>query len=307
MENFEQLQKLGSKEIASATHIPLAHVELILNKEFEQFKKPQFFGFLSIIEREYKIDLSGLKQEYLFALAQEKISQEDNFDLAETSSKAYEKGKSLLENRKVVYAAGASVVVVLIIVFISMIDFSSSKEEKIEINNTAIDKAKKNLNIEPVHAANVDEMMQDNDIESAEFGQDEQEANSTKPKKAKTQSVKKTPTKKTTKKISRAEPVSDMEPTMALYFRIVPKGRLWLGIIDGETHRRRVETISEPLLLDAEKEWLIVTGYGHLDMDCGDTTHKFREDKKLLFLYENGICQIIDKEEFKARNRGKLW
>jgi len=42
-------------------------------------------------------------------------------------------------------------------------------------------------------------------------------------------------------------------------------------------------------------------------MDCGDTTHKFREDKKLLFLYENGICQIIDKEEFKARNRGKLW
>ena len=255
MENFEQLQKLGSKEIASATHIPLAHVELILNKEFEQFKKPQFFGFLSIIEREYKIDLSGLKQEYLFALAQEKISQEDNFDLAETSSKAYEKGKSLLENRKVVYAAGASVVVVLIIVFISMIDFSSSKEEKIEINNTAIDKAKKNLNIEPVHAANVDEMMQDNDIESAEFGQDEQEANSTKPKKEKTQSVKKAPTKKTTKKISRAEPVSDMEPTMALYFRIVPKGRLWLGIIDGETHRRRVETISEPLLLDAEKDY----------------------------------------------------
>ncbi len=307
MENFEQLQKLGSKEITSATHIPLAHVELILNKEFEQFKKPQFFGFLSIIEREYKIDLSGLKQEYLFALAQEKISQEDNFDLAETSSKAYEKGKSLLENRKVVYAAGASVVVLLIIVLMSMIDFSSSKEEKIEINNTAIDKAKKNLNIEPVHAANVDEMMQDNDIESAEFGQDEQEANSTKPKKAKTQSVKKAPTKKTTKKISRAEPVSDMEPTMALYFRIVPKGRLWLGIIDGETHRRRVETISEPLLLDAEKEWLIVTGYGHLDMDCGDTTHKFREDKKLLFLYENGICQIIDKEEFKARNRGKLW
>jgi len=307
MENFEQLQELGSKKIASATHIPLAHLEMILNKEFDQFKKPQFFGFLSIIEREYKIDLSGLKQEFLFARAQEEISQEDNFDLAESSSKVLEKGKGLLENRKILYSAGAGIAALLIIVLISMIDFSSSEEEKIEINNTAIDKAKKNLNIEPVDVANVEEMLQDNDIESAEFGQDEQAANSEKQKKAKTSPVKKAPTKKVTKKVSRAEPVSDMEPTMALYFRIVPKGRLWLGIIDGETHRRRVETISEPLLLDAEKEWLIVTGYGHLDMDCGDTTHKFREDKKLLFLYENGICQIIDKEEFKARNRGKLW
>jgi len=307
MENFEQLKKLGSKEIAAVTHIPLAHVELILSKEFDQFKKPQFFGFLSIIEREYKIDLSGLKQEFLFARAQEEISQEDNFDLAESSSKVLEKGKGLLENRKVLYSAGAGVAALLIIVLISMIDFSSPNEQKIEINNTAIDKAKKNLNIEPVHVANVEEMMQNNDVESAEFGQDEQEANVSKPKV--TATVKRPVVKKASAKkaVSRAEPVSDMEPTMALYFRIVPKGRLWLGIIDGETHRRRVETISKPLILDAEKEWLIVTGYGHLDMDCGDTTHKYREDKKLLFLYENGICQIIDKEEFKARNRGKLW
>ena len=311
MENFEQLQELGSKKIVAATHIPLAHLEMILNREFDQFKKPQFFGFVSILEREYKIDLSGLKQEFLFARAEEEISQEDNFDLVESSSKVLKTGKGLLENSKVLYGAGAGVAALLIIVLISMIDFSSSNEQKIEINNTAIDKAKKNLNIEPVHVANVEEMMYNNDVESAEFGQDEQEANSSKPKKAEVQvvtpAVQKRPVKKVTKTVSRAEPVSDMEPTMALYFRIVPKGRLWLGIINGETHRRRVETISEPLILDAEKEWLIVTGYGHLDMDCGDTTHKYREDKKLLFLYENGICQIIDKEEFKARNRGKLW
>jgi len=94
---------------------------------------------------------------------------------------------------------------------------------------------------------------------------------------------------------------------MPLYLRIIPKGKLWLGLIDGETYRRRVETISKPLILDPEKSWLIVTGYGHLDLECGDTTNKYREDRKLLILYEAGVCQIIDKEEFKARNRGKLW
>ena len=306
MEGFNTLQELGSKEIASATHIPVAHVESILKKQYETFQKPQFFGFLSILEREYKIDLSALKQEYLFSRAEEEISKETTIDITETSSKLLENGKELLVNKKVIYGAGGGVVVLLLIVLLSTMDFSPTQEQKIEINNTAIDQAKKNLNIEPVHVANVEEMMQNNDVESAEFGQDSQKANISTVKKTPTKQ-KSNPVKKAKSTIDSLEPVSSTEPMMPLYFRIIPKGRLWLGIIDADTHRRRVETISEPLILDAEKSWLIVTGYGHLDMDCGDTTTKHRIDHKLLFLYEGGICQIIDKEEFKARNRGKSW
>jgi len=292
MDGFSTLQEVGSKAIAAATHIPIAHVEKILAKDFEQFQKPQFFGFVSILEREYKIDLSALKQEFLFARAEEEITQENNFDIAETGSKILEQRKELFKNKKVVYGVVGAVVVVLLIVIISSLDFSSSDEEKIEINNTAIDQAKKNLNLEPVHAGNVNEMMHDNDVESAEYGQDTQEAN-----KSTAQS----------ESVDAQEPVSSTEPMMPLYLRIIPKGKLWLGLIDGETYRRRVETISKPLILDPEKSWLIVTGYGHLDLECGDTTNKYREDRKLLILYEAGVCQIIDKEEFKARNRGKLW
>ena len=289
MSDFNTLQELGSKTISSATHIPIVHVENILGKKFDQFQKPQFFGFVSILEREYKLDLSGLKQEFLFEKAEHEVVEESSFDIAETSSQV----KALFENKKVVYGAGGGIALLLVILLISMIDFSSSEKVKIEINNTAIDQAKKNLNIKPVEVNNVEEMMQNNDVESAEHGQDTQENRAD--------------TEKVVAETEKKEPVSNAEPTMSLYFRIVPKGRLWLGIIDTETHRRRVETISEPLILDAEKSWLIVTGYGHLDMDCGDTTQKFRQDHKLLFLYEDGICQVIDKEEFKAQNRGKLW
>ena len=299
MDGFNKLQELGSKAITAATHIPTAHVESILNKEFDTFQKPQFFGFLSILEREYKIDLSALKQEYLFSRAEEEISKETSIDITETNSK-------LLANKKIIYGAAGGVVVLLLIVLLSTIDFSSTQEQKVEINNTAIDQAKKNLNIAPVHVANVEEMMKNNDVESAEFGQNRQEANvsTVKEEPAKQES---SPVKEVKSTIDTLEPVSSTEPMMPLYLRIVPKGKLWLGIIDAETHRRRAETITEPLILDAEKSWLIVTGYGHLDMDCGDTTTKHRIDHKLLFLYEGGICQIIDKEEFKARNRGKLW
>ncbi len=306
MEGFNTLQELGVKTISSATHIPIAHVESILNKEFEKFQKPQFFGFISILEREYKIDLSDLKQEFLFARAEEEITEETNFDITETSSKLLENRKAFLQNKKVIYGAASSVVILLLIVVLSMIDFSSATEQKLEINNTAIDQAKKNLNIEPVHVANVEEMMKNNEVESAEFGQDSQEANRSivKEEKVQTESTQPQAAKKA---VDTLEPVSSTEPMMPLYLRIVPKGKLWLGIIDAETHRRRAETITEPLILDAEKSWLIVTGYGHRDMDCGDTTTKHRIDHKLLFLYEGGVCQIIDKEEFKARNKGKLW
>lgn len=302
MDGFKTLQEIGSKTIASDTHIPIANVEKILNKEYETLQKPQFFGFLSILEREYKIDLSPLKQEYLFSRAEEEITQENNFDIAETGTKLFEQKKELLKNKKVLYGVAGALVALLIIILISNLDFSSAKEAKIEINNTAIDKAKKNLNLEPVAVANVEESVANNDVESAEFGQEDQDGADTSEK-----STTAATTSVTQEKEKAKEPVSSTEPSMPLYLRIVPKGRLWLGLINGETYRRRVETISKPLILDPEKTWLIVTGYGHLDLDCGDTTTKFREDRKLLLLYEAGICQEIDKEEFKARNRGKLW
>lgn len=305
MSGFNKLQELGSKAISSTTHIPLGHIDSILKKEFDKFKKPQFFGFLSILEREYKIDLAELKQEYLFARAEEEIAQESNFDIAETSTKLIGNPKALLEDKRVVYGASGVVAALLLVFLISMVDFSSTTEAKIEINNTAIDQAKKNLNLEPVRVNNVEEMMNNNEVESAEFGQDVQEANGSAVNPAETPGAEKIAEVKET--VNVLEPVSSTEPMMPLYLRIVPRGTLWLGMINTETYKRSVETITEPLILDANKNWLIVTGYGHLDIDCGDTTKQYREDNKLLILYENGICQIIDEEEFKARNRGKLW
>ena len=294
MDGFEKLTELGSKKIASATHIPVAHVDSILNKEFEQFSKPQFFGFLSILEREYKVDLSSLKQEYLFSIAQEKMVQDASFEPTERSPR-------LLDNKKVLYAISSAIVILLVILLISFLDFSSSNEQKVEINNTAIDQAKKNLNLKAAAVANVDEPIGNNVVESAEFGQDTLEANAV-PLASEQVSKGKGEVRQ-----DDTQAIRSSEPTMPLHLRIVPHGKLWLGIIDAETHKRRVEIITKPLELDAEKEWLILTGYGYLDMECGDTVKKYTETGKLLFLYEHGVCQQIDQAEFKARNKGKLW
>lgn len=295
MTGLEQLQEIGVKKISDTTHIPFPHIENILNKRYDSFQKPQFFGFLSILEREYKVDLSEMRQAYLSSCTQENVAVESQEKPLKEKVDLGVKREKIFQNRKIIYIVSTVVVAAALVTAVSLIDFSSPTDGKIEINNTAIDQAKKNLKIVPQDAADVDVNLANNDVESAEFGQEENSS--------KTEDV----TEAKEEGVNRHEPVASTEPTMPLYLRIVPKGKLWLGLINTETHRRRVETISKPLVLDPEKSWLIVTGYGHLDMDCGDTTNKYREDRKLLILYEAGICQIIDKEEFKARNRGKLW
>ena len=61
-EELERLQSIGAQKIYEATHIPIKHVQSILHSSFEGFSKVQFLGFISILEREYQLDLIELKK-----------------------------------------------------------------------------------------------------------------------------------------------------------------------------------------------------------------------------------------------------
>jgi hypothetical protein len=253
-------------------------VRLILDKSFDKLQKVQFLGFVSILEREYKIDLSSLKQEYLFFYAQTQEPEEE-FEVAEKTEK-----KRL--TKKQLYAAAA---VPLVLAAIGMAVYFSGEpapETRIEINNTAIEEAKKNLNIVSIERNASEEV-----VESAEHGQDENmtaEAPEVAEQEAEPEAV-------------------SIVPTMPSHLVVVPKGKLWIGLIDLGTHKRQQMVISEPLTLDAQKEWLIITGHGLVRMEYGDTESDYKQKEKLMFVYENGLLQRIDEEEFKARNKGRMW
>ncbi|MDD5717251.1 MAG: hypothetical protein PHW64_05550 [Sulfuricurvum sp.] len=61
---FEELQTLGIEKIHERTHISRDKLERVLNKSFEEIGKVQFMGYISILEREYGLDLTEIKQEY---------------------------------------------------------------------------------------------------------------------------------------------------------------------------------------------------------------------------------------------------
>lgn len=63
-ETFEDLQELGTEKIHERTHIARDKVELILTKSYAEIDKVKFMGFLSILEREYGLNLDSIREEY---------------------------------------------------------------------------------------------------------------------------------------------------------------------------------------------------------------------------------------------------
>lgn len=60
-DGLQKLKDIGAQKIHEKTHISRQHVQGILYESFEGMNKIQFIGFISILEREYGVELDNLK------------------------------------------------------------------------------------------------------------------------------------------------------------------------------------------------------------------------------------------------------
>ena len=58
---LEKLRSIGVQKIHEQTHIARHHVKALLHESFDNISRVHFLGFISILEREYGVDLSELK------------------------------------------------------------------------------------------------------------------------------------------------------------------------------------------------------------------------------------------------------
>lgn len=63
-ENIQKLQQIGIKEISKQTRISSSRLKNIFEYNFANFKRVHLVGFLQILEREYKMDLSSVLEVY---------------------------------------------------------------------------------------------------------------------------------------------------------------------------------------------------------------------------------------------------
>ncbi len=89
---------------------------------------------------------------------------------------------------------------------------------------------------------------------------------------------------------------------------LMPHAKVWLGIVDLETMKRRVVTTQSPIAFkNPDGRWLVATGHGRFGLKIGSRKLDFGDNKKHFLLIENGTVREVSHERFQQLNKSKVW
>jgi len=258
---LEAIKKHDITTIQHRTKISQYNIKALLERDFSKIRKVQFLGFVSILEREFELDLTTYKEEY-FAILGTSHSSTPEIEVFVSEKEPRLKGQQV----KIILIA-LGVIAIAFFAYINLIP--NEKVESQPLNDTVILEAKKEL-IRVEKEENLIQAMEAN----ATLAESETEA---------------------------------IEEVVVPKVTILPKRRVWMGLIPMAGGKRVQEIIESAYELNTSKSWLLVFGHGHIDIEVNKELLEYSSRKKLLFLYENGQLSQIDKEEFKRYNGGKAW
>ena len=266
-EKLKKLKNIGSQKIYEDTHIPIDYIEAILHEDYTSLTRVQYQGFISILEREYGVDLSDEKVRALEYFNDASIPTplaNDTIFHVPTKSK----------NLKILYIA-----FIVIVFFIALFYFGNSSEEKVVPQPSAI--LQESVVKEPIIDDNISAIVVDKNesiIEDNVTVKDEKEL-----------------------KVQKPEVVA-LEP-----LKILPRSRVWLGYTNVVTNKKEQKTFSNELDLDGNSEWLMIFGHGYVSVIAHGKEHKFSDKNVLRLHYKDGSLEKISADEFKRLNRGHKW
>lgn len=274
---FEKLKEIGAQKIHEQTHISKHHVQAILHETFDDINKIHFLGFITILEREYGVDLSDLKQKGLEYYKDMNFTTMQETKLFMASKKA--------KNLKTIYFLLAVVVFIFGVYEISQ---SKSFEVVNQIDNSAIEDAKNSIESES-NGSEVVELVDDNETNTS-LG-----------------SLENNVTLDSGNIVNSDEKTTVEVEALEQSLVIVPKTKLWMGYIEIKTNRKYQKVFSDELSLDPKKDWLMLCGHGNLSVKVNGVESSFKAGANLRLKYVEGVITKIDIEEFKALNKGLKW
>ncbi len=273
-EDLNRLKEIGAQKIYEDTHIALKHVQSVIHESFEGLNRVQFLGFISILEREYKIDLTQLKTSG--------ITYFDNMDPKEKTNQGIFVSPKRTKKFTLVY-------IIIALALFALVAFFSLENQDVsdvtKLDDTTIESVQKT--IEPK-----------NTIKPLTLTEDTNETNET--KLADVNMTVATPPVE-------EEKTEEEKAIVPQSLQIKPLSRLWIGYIDAKTRVKKQTVIKKPLSLDPTKEWLLSLGHGNVEIEIDGKVQKFHSTKSVRFVYENGRLKQLSIDEFKKRNKGRLW
>ncbi|WP_120901682.1 sialidase [Helicobacter pylori] len=282
--NLQILKEVGVAEICKATKIASKNIHSILEKRYESLSRVHARGFIQILEREYKIDLSAWMKEFdKVCVFKESVSEEKNqeTDPEETAKKPLKVeldysinqantslSKKSSKWKSFVLVLGA-IVIVLAVVIVQ--NSSSLKEERGQ--ESAIKSGTKKSSFDDANLA------EENKPETTHKPEEKQE-------------------KQTEQDKQEKEAIKEYPNTIY----IIPKRDIWVEVIDLDEKKNSFQKVfKKSYSLETKNHRLLLRfGHGHLSLKNNHQEQNYNDNKTRRFLYEptKGLT-LINETQYK--------
>ncbi|UOR42744.1 sialidase [Helicobacter pylori] len=279
--NLQILKEVGVAEICKATKIASKNIHSILEKRYESLSRVHARGFIQILEREYKMDLSAWMKEFdKVCVFKEGVSEEKNqeTDPEETAKKplkveldySINQANTSLSKKSSKWKPFVLVVGVIVIVLaVVIIQNSSSLKEERERESAIKSGTKKNSF---------------NDADLAEENKPEP-----------TPKLEEKP-----KEQDKQEKEAIKEDPNTIY--IIPKRDIWVEVIDLDEKKNSFQKVfKKSYSLETKNHRLLLRfGHGHLSLKNNHQEQNYNDSKTRRFLYEpaKGLT-LINEAQYK--------
>ncbi|MGL2626248.1 sialidase [Helicobacter pylori] len=279
--NLQILKEVGVVEICKATKIASKNIHSILEKRYESLSRVHARGFIQILEREYKIDLSAWMKEFDKACAfKEGVSEEQN---QETDPEEKTKNPLKVEIDYSINQANTSLskksskwkpfvlvlgVVVIILAVVIIQNSSSLKEERGQ--ESAIKSGTKKNSFNEANPTEENKPEPTPKLEEKPKEQDKQEKEAIK------------------------------EDPNTIY--IIPKKDIWVEVIDLDEKKNSFQKVfKKNYSLETKNHRLLLRfGHGHLSLKNNHQEQEYNDGKTRRFLYEpNKGLTLINEAQYK--------
>ncbi|MFP6208979.1 sialidase [Helicobacter pylori] len=279
--NLQILKEVGVAEICKATKIASKNIHSILEKRYESLSRVHARGFIQILEREYKIDLSAWMKEFDKACTfKEGVSEEQN---QETDPEEKTKNPLKVEIDYSINQANTSLskksskwkpfvlvlgVVVIVLAVVIIQNSSSLKEERGQ--ESAIKSGTKKNSFNKVNPTEENKPEPTPKPEEKPKEQDKQEKEAIK------------------------------EDPNTIY--IIPKKDIWVEVVDLDEKKNSFQKVfKKNYSLETKNHRLLLRfGHGHLSLKNNHQEQEYNDGKTKRFLYEpNKGLTLINEAQYK--------
>ncbi|ANH42585.1 sialidase [Helicobacter pylori] len=278
--NLQILKEVGVAEICKATKIASKNIHSILEKRYESLSKVHARGFIQILEREYKIDLSAWVKEFdKVCVFKEGVGEEKNQEtnLEETAKKplkveldySINQANTSLSKKSSKWKPFVIVLGVIVIVLVVVIIQNSSSLKEERGQESAIKSGTKNTSNE-ANLAEENKPEPTPKLEEKPKEQDKQEK----------EAIKENPN--------------------TIY--IIPKRDIWVEVVDLDEKKNSFQKVfKKNYPLETKNHRLLLRfGHGHLSLKSNHQKQDYNDSKTRRFLYEpNKGLTLINEVQYK--------